>query len=132
MAIINAVLMRPIALVSHAGEQAGLEIVAKKWGSVLSASLWRGHERTDSRYAVVSGRTPAPRENSEPAATIVHACVLATVINIMPPLLASAPFATMARPDRAAREYAAAGDLVTDEYRHTKGNRRSPIVLARR
>jgi hypothetical protein len=35
MAIINAALMRPIALVSHAGEQAGLEIVAKNGDQFL-------------------------------------------------------------------------------------------------
>jgi hypothetical protein len=35
MAIINAALMRPIALVSHTGEQAGLEIVAKNGDQFL-------------------------------------------------------------------------------------------------
>ena len=35
MAIINVALMRPIALVSHAGEQAGLEIVAKNGDQFL-------------------------------------------------------------------------------------------------
>ena len=38
MAIINVALMRPIALVSHAGEQAGLEIVAKN-GDQFSVPL---------------------------------------------------------------------------------------------
>jgi hypothetical protein len=35
MPIINAALMRPITLVSHTGEQAGLEIVAKNGDQFL-------------------------------------------------------------------------------------------------